>query len=1157
MVEIEGLDGVVTRDKLDIFVSSRLQECRAERTVARNAIQGINHNPILFEHIGARSMSPRTTYLSRLRDSQIMVAIYRLGYGYIDVQGGMTISGLEDELRYARDHGIPTLLYVLRDGTGREDRLTKMIDGSSSDLVISFYGEPQELENRIRDDVTAEITRFVLRPELARGVLENSPAELLNRAASRQGTLLDREPLIEELKRRSEQDPTLVVTGRAGIGKTTLTAQFAAMHGAKYIRVNGLTPFELFSVCAEALNGSEASKTPSTLQGAMLAFSSAWADVDNVVLVIDECDFPDELLRAVALGGDTSWAKRVILTSRDPLPAIPFLEIPEFSHSETEAIGARACASGSLLLFLGSKGGSQPVDAWLRSNATAVAQEALNYMALSPIPLAADDLIGLIGDGALGIERLYAELHSVSQLVDDSPVGFRLARDDTSQQLKNAVISTPQRLRFYVTRLEQHFEEASDFRSAYLVAELLGPQDAEKYSKSALRQSAMVGDNRTGRRIVESLLKDATDHDRGEDALDLMLMLIYPMDLMGDAVRASSLLQQAEALASLLGEEQIARVAEVKLASQARRTLSAADVEGLLETWESYAELGLTWDHARIGLELSALYISSKSFERAVEVLRPTLAEFHEIEDDYGVELAERNLAAALAGIPGNDAEVDDIIERITSRSSASIDPRRQRAWHNNILSRRYRTAGRLDDAERVTKETVELSLEIGEEQLAALNYINLGNVYRDKKEVAKALEAYDLAGRMAQRCARRDIEADGSRLRAGVLNDLEESKDVVANRFEEAKVFAVHAIGLLTDTIYHEGLARSYVELASAESEMGNDAASAVAYFEAASQFLLVPDSEGYDHAIIRAAELALDYDDGFYAEQMFKAFGLPPALDEALGDLFIELIEPMLRQAPQDFFTRMLGRHFQSLRSNLPPLLRPVLLEAVCDAIEALSTDSESAAETWRLLYPGFLLPFLSQDTRGLAVFNRFAAATTRSVTGLDVRYTQNDDCIWTVTLDLRKPVTISLLAMDDTPTTAAAIQCLAYFLKAFENEIGALIGNTEVHEVFLQVANFEEMPQDIREMSTQRFDLAGTLAKQSCAVSRTDDFSGETPTFVFLDRTFLEEATVGEGVGGSMQALFGLTLIEVIYRCFRGQVGHEEIRPKIVSLVRQTIS
>jgi hypothetical protein len=231
--------------------------------------------------------------------------------------------------------------------------------------------------------------------------------------------------------------------------------------------------------------------------------------------------------------------------------------------------------------------------------------------------------------------------------------------------------------------------------------------------------------------------------------------------------------------------------------------------------------------------------------------------------------------------------------------------------------------------------------------------------------------------------------------------------------------------------------------------------------------------------------------------------------------------------------------------------------VLEAVCDAVEAVARDPKHAAETWRSLYPGFLLPYLSQDSRGLEVFRRLALASTKSVPGLDVRYSHNDDCIWTATLDLEEPITISLLAMDDSPTTAAGIQCLAIFLKAFESEIGAIIGTTEVNELSLQMANFDDMPEDLKSASRELLDLEDTLKSQTCAVSRTDDFSGETPTIVFLGGAFLEEATTGEGVGGSMQALFGLTLIEIIYRCFGGQVNHEEIRPKIVTLVRQTIS
>lgn len=39
--------------------------------------------------------------------------------------------------------------------------------------------------------------------------------------------------------------------------------------------------------------------------------------------------------------------------------------------------------------------------------------------------------------------------------------------------------------------------------------------------------------------------------------------------------------------------------------------------------------------------------------------------------------------------------------------------------------------------------------------------------------------------------------------------------------------------------------------------------------------------------------------------------------------------------------------------------------------------------------------------------------------------------------------------------------------------------------------------------------------------------------------------------------MQRLFALTMVELIYQFLRGQVNEEEIRPKIVSLVGETIS
>lgn len=134
-----------TQDKLHIFVSSRIQECKDERSIVQRAIRSLNHEPVLFEHLGARIYSPRDLYLSRLRDSQVMVAIYRSGYGYIDATNGMEISGLEDEYRFAKREGIDSLFYVWNSAEGREPRLQSLIDEIGRGPTVAFYDEPEKL----------------------------------------------------------------------------------------------------------------------------------------------------------------------------------------------------------------------------------------------------------------------------------------------------------------------------------------------------------------------------------------------------------------------------------------------------------------------------------------------------------------------------------------------------------------------------------------------------------------------------------------------------------------------------------------------------------------------------------------------------------------------------------------------------------------------------------------------------------------------------------------------------------------------------------------------------------------------------------------------------------------------------------------------------
>jgi hypothetical protein len=98
---------------------------------------------------------------------------------------------------------------------------------------------------------------------------------------------------------------------------------------------------------------------------------------------------------------------------------------------------------------------------------------------------------------------------------------------------------------------------------------------------------------------------------------------------------------------------------------------------------------------------------------------------------------------------------------------------------------------------------------------------------------------------------------------------------------------------------------------------------------------------------------------------------------------------------------------------------------------------------------------------------------------------------------------------------------------------------------------------MPNDIKELSKKTFELDKRLADQAVCTGRPNRFGGSAPTIVFIGDQFLTRAVAGEGVGGSMQNLFAFRLLELIYQCFHWQVDESEISPRIVSIVRETLS
>jgi tetratricopeptide (TPR) repeat protein len=89
-------------------------------------------------------------------------------------------------------------------------------------------------------------------------------------------------------------------------------------------------------------------------------------------------------------------------------------------------------------------------------------------------------------------------------------------------------------------------------------------------------------------------------------------------------------------------------------------------------------------------------------------------------------------------------------------------------------------------------------------------------------------------------------------------------------------------------------------------------------------------------------------------------------------------------------------------------------------------------------------------------------------------------------------------------------------------------------------------------------KKLPLIDNLYNSIWPITRVTDINDtQVPTVVFCRDDIADHWEAGKRGGGAMQILLGLTLMEIAYRILGGEVDLEVLRPKIVRIVRQTIS
>ena len=611
-------------DKIRVFVSSRLGECKEERARAKDVIEALGHQVVMFEKAGARPYAPRSVYLRGLEESQIFVGIYREGYGY--VEDGMDISGLEDEYRFSRSSGIPQLLYVLRGGT-KESRLCALIDEfTGPDITVGYFDDAAELGGRLREDLVALVSEYFLMGKTY-GQLSPAKAGAVADALVPPERRVQRGRVESSLEKVLASDPVVLVTGPLGSGKTVLLSSVAEERGWAFVECGERSPAEILADAANAVRvqldlSAKAFPLPTD---ALEALRVAWEAQQSITLVLDDVR-QTETLDQVREGIQVSNAKRLVLSSRGDIPtAAAVYEVPPFDIDEIrlfvsrnrseplmpgELIDIQNASKGNplyLRYYLTAEPGEfansiSEYESTVWRSLSASEREVLCYLSWSDKPLLLDDLANLFSGAQTSTEEIGDLLTASGSLVAGSNRGYTIFHPHAKNTIRSLTRRSRPRLQFYVERLANWFIDGRDYAGSFSSLHAAGFSIDSSHLEKARRQAVVKGDFRKAIQILHIQIELAKESSEKVHQRDLTLYLAHVENLAGRPNRAIELIDNAIEMA--VNTEPPFNILELKLTIGAIGKGDQSAFEHLLEKRENYRNSGRILDAARLSMDL-------------------------------------------------------------------------------------------------------------------------------------------------------------------------------------------------------------------------------------------------------------------------------------------------------------------------------------------------------------------------------------------------------------------------------------------------------------------------------------------------------------------------------------------------------------------------
>lgn len=747
-----------------VFISSKIKVFSVERSKLAALIgEKFRWRTFLFEST-SRPHPSRDVYKAAIEQSQIFLGIYGTGYGWIDTENGMQISGIHDEWCIATECKMPRLAFVQETNKQRDPRLEELIkEIQQGGICTTVFDTRETLYRKVIESLDVLVSEYVFAGvETYAGEIPDYSVTLVDRYKSEY--IIETSFFQDQLCPLVENNRKVYVYGAQGSGKTVALMLLAKSYPNIYISLRNRSLLQVLAYIANRISVRSGRGIPRcTSVGDAFTKCEQLLRHEEIFLIIDEADQNLDVARSLF---DLEIGKsKVIFAGRKNIVHVDIvsIECTGFNRVESESYVLNVAPDADIALreeaIQKSHGNPQylayychrykqkPPDsldsyhAVIYDHLVASSQEILAIISVCECLVTVDEL-------AEGVSRyrgvptsaivLGKELEEVNFLVSIENGMVTILHPAFREYVQRRVAASGVAPGLH-RAVAQIYTESADthFKVYHLVCAGDGQVVYDELPNAEI-SAYLAGYVHIARRLfTEDAVLSKQKGNMFRLGYALCHVALIKNDRYGSAagLRTATIAKKAFDKA---GRTEWVRATESTIATflvNLKRGYEAVDM--LKRLAQHFEESGLVHQEAVARTNLSYVYSKlGRIGELETECLRAKKLH-NSVGDIFGVAVSLLNLNNVYVARGPNDKILSTCREIL--RLADKLGSPRLEAGAQNGLTAYYRRKEMYDKAEDAAHKSISIAKQLDDWDLIALNYGNLGNVFRDQGKLPEA----------------------------------------------------------------------------------------------------------------------------------------------------------------------------------------------------------------------------------------------------------------------------------------------------------------------------------------------------------------------------------------------------------------------------------